>query len=93
MCIDTHIFYSFNQTVLHIPPCACLLIGGDFSALVSNGLSYHSKTSRNGQLLLEFIHEQNLLITNTIFRKSRLSTFRAPNSFKSQVDLIHCRKR
>ena len=78
-------FYeSLNQTVLHIPSHTCLVIGGDFNAQISNGFSYHSNTNRNGQLLLDFIHEHNLLMTNTLFckPKSRLWTFRAPNKFK-----------
>ena len=51
---DVAEFYeSLNQTVLHIPPHACLVIGGDFNAHVSNGFSYHSNTNRNGQLLLD----------------------------------------
>ena len=85
----------FNQTVLHIPPHAYLVIGGDFNAQVSNGFSHHSNTNRNGQLLLGLIHEHNLLMTNTPFckPKSRLWTFRAPNKFKSQIDFILCRKR
>ena len=89
-------FYeSSNQTVLHIPSHACLVIGGDFNAKVSNGCSYHSNTNINGQLLLGLIHELNLLMTNTLFckPKSRLWTFRAPNKFKYQIDFIMCRKR
>ena len=39
----------------YLPPPACLVIGGDFNAQVSNGFSYHSNTNRNGQLLLDFI--------------------------------------
>ena len=89
-------FYeSLNQTVLYIPPHACLVIGGDFNAQISNGFSYHSNTNRNGQLLLDFIHKHNFLMTNTLFckPKSRLWTFWAPNKFRSQIDFILCRKR
>ena len=87
-------FYkSLNQTVLHIPPNVCLVIGGDFNAQVSNSFSYN--INRNGQLLLGVIHELNLPMTNTLFckPKSRLWIFRAPNKFKYQIDFILCQKR
>ena len=46
-------FYkSFNQTVLHIPPYACLVIGGDFNAQVSNGFSYYSSPNRKVSFFL-----------------------------------------
>ena len=83
-------FYEcFNQTVLHIPPHTCLVIGGDFNVQVSNSVSYHSNTNRNSQLLLDFIHERNLLMTNTVFCKTKSR----PNKFKSQIDFILCPKR
>ena len=93
---DVAEFYeSLNQTVLHIPLHTCLVIGGDFNTQVSNCFSYHSNTNRDGQLILDCIHEHNLLMTNTPFckPKSRLWTFRAPNKFKSQIDFILCQKR
>ena len=86
---------SLNQTVLHIPPHACLVIGGDFNAQVSNGFSYHNNTNRNGHLLLDLTHEHNLLMTNTLLSVNQNQdwTFRAPNKFKSQIDFILCRNR
>ena len=73
--IDVEEFYeSLNQTVLHIPPYACLVIGGDLK--VSNGFLYLSNRNRNGQLLLDVqpSDDQHTLL------KSKIKTLDFPST-------------
>ena len=70
-----------------------MLIGGDFNAHLGkeNGYQYsfHITTNRNGNMLINFIRENNLLCLNTHFQKiSGLWIHSSPNNFKSQIDFI-----
>ena len=57
--------------------------------------SYHQTTNRNGQYLLDYQTENNLLCLNTHFQKrhSKLWTYTYPNSIKAQLDFLFINKK
>jgi len=71
-----------------------LIIMGDFNAHIGKDdarFTYHQKTNKNGQLLLDLAMECNLTITNTKFqkKKGKLWTYMSDmRNIKSQVDYI-----
>ena len=56
-----------------IPKQNMLVIGGDFNAqlgkLNNSKFSYHTNANRNGNMLHNFINENNLIYLNTHFQK------------------------
>ena len=71
---ETERFYvDLTSYTRHIPKHNVLVIGGDFNAHLGkeNGYiySFHINTNRNGNMLKNFIHENNLLCLNTHFQK------------------------
>ena len=89
-------FYTqLNNCVSEIPAHNMLIIGGDFNAQIRGKFSYHQSTNRNGELLEDFLHQNNLLAGNTLFQKPKrkLWTWRHPSGYLSQIDFILYRKR
>ena len=92
-------FYKDMSTLLsQIPPYNILLVGGDFNAKLSTKVvcfSYHDETNRNGEMLLDFLAEYNLVPTNTQFEKARrkIWTHKYSNGTKAQLDYILCRRK
>jgi hypothetical protein len=72
-----------------------LLIGGDFNARLESNFSYHSATTRNGEFLTEFVHQNNLIVSNITYQKpiKKLWTWRSPNGDLAQIDFCLYRKR
>ena len=71
-----------------------LIIGGDLNAQLGKDsrykYAYHKTTNRNGQMLKDYLQENNILCLNTHFQKrhGQLWTHNSPNDFKSQIDFI-----
>ena len=84
---------------IHIPKHSVLVIGGDFNAHLGkeNGYKYyfHITKNRNGNMLKNVIHENNLICLNTHFQKrsGQLCTHTSLNNFKSQIDFIIINKK
>ena len=76
----TEFYEALGQTVQAVLLHPMLMIGGDFNAQVSQGFSYHDNNNRNGQYLIDFTEEFNILIGNTSFQKAKnkLWTWRSP---------------
>ena len=76
-----------------------LIIGGDFSANLGQQdgfkFTYHQLTNRNGQMLKDYIQENNLVCLNTIFQKrsGQQRTHRAPNENKAQLYYVFINKK
>jgi len=89
-------FYSsLSNTINNIPSHSMLIICGDMNAQIASKFSFHDNTNRNGNHLIDFSQEQNLIVGNTSFQKHRnkLWTHRSPNGSLSQIDFILFRKR
>ena len=87
-------YNNLSAAIKEIPKHNLLLVIGDFNAHLDKDFgkfSYHSKANKNGDIMKDFIHENNLLVTNTSFQKKvgKLWTFISDMSGqKSQVDFI-----
>ena len=59
-------FYTtLRTTIEQVPPHNFLVLAGDFNAKLGpeeSKFSFHSKTNRNGEMLLDFVQEFNLFI-------------------------------
>ena len=91
--VDT--FYTqLTDTIREIPKHNVLIIGGDFNAHLGqdNGykFAYHQTTNRNGQMLNDFLIENNMICLNTKLQKweEQLWTHLSPNNVKSQIDYL-----
>ena len=79
-----------------VPKHNTILVLGDFNAHLGSShssapFSYHNDTNKNGQLLIDYLQESNMMVGNTNFRKkhSKLWTFISDMSgSKTQVDYI-----
>ena len=82
-----------------IPKHNMLVIGGDFNAqlgkLNNYKFSYHTNSNRNGNMLHNFINENNLICLNTHFQKKvgQLWTHKAPNKTLAQLDYVLINKK
>ena len=82
-----------------IPKHNMLVIGGDFNAqlgkLNNYKFSYHTNANRNGNMLHNFINENNLICLNTHFQKKigQLWTHKAPNKTLAQLDYVLINKK
>jgi len=83
---------NFVQTT---PMNSMLFIGGDFNARIEGKFSYHNDSNRNGEYLMGFTHQHNLIVGNTAFQKpkKRLWTWRSPRGTLAQIDFCLYRKR
>ena len=82
-----------------IPKHNVLLVLGDFNAHLGTDdvkYSYHKKTNKNGQLLIDLTLESNLVITNTTLQKrpGKLWTYLSDmTGSKTQIDYILINKK
>ena len=92
-------FYEdLKKVVEDVPAHNLLTICGDFNAKIGHDeapFTYHQLTNRNGEKLLEFTQEFNLINTNTRFmnKPSKLWTFTYPSGVHAQLDYILIRKK
>ena len=97
---ETEIFYTkLTCLTRQIPKHNVLIIGGDLNAHLGKDsgytYAYHQTTNRNGQMLKDYLQENNMLCLNTHFQKrhGQLWTHNSPNDFKSQIDFIIINKK
>ena len=68
-------FYTtFRTTIEQVPLRNFLFIAGDLNAKLGSDearCSFNSKTNRNGEMLIDFIQEFNLFISNPHFMKPK----------------------
>ena len=72
--LEVEQFYmELASLTIQIPKHNMLVIGGDFNAqlgkLNNSKFSYHTNANRNGNMLHNFINENNLICLNTHFQK------------------------
>ena len=84
---------------LTIPTYNMQVIGGDFNAqlgqLNNSKFSYHTNANRNGNMLHNFINENNLICLNTHLEKKvgKLWIHKAPNKTSAQLDYVLINKK
>ena len=76
--------HQFTAATKPVPAHNVLIVVGDFNARIgldNAKFAYHTSTNRNGEFLHEYAQENDLVITNTTFKKktSKLWTHRRPN--------------
>ena len=92
-------FYrTLRSTIEQVPLHNFLVIAGDLNAKLGPddvNFSFNSKTNRNGEMLLDFLEEFNLFISNTSFMKPKgqLWTFEYPSGDRAQLDYLIFRKK
>ena len=92
-------FYDdLREAIKTVPAHNVTLIIGDLNARVGKDdgkFPYHAETNRNGEKLVDFAQETNLVICNTIFQKrlSKLWTYLSPKGEKYQLDYILVKKK
>ena len=91
-------FNSLNEATKVVPAHNFMIVMGDFNARIgkdSAKFTYYEITNRNGEHLLEYTLENNLIITNTTFQKkaSKLWTCELPSLYRAQLDYILVRKK
>ena len=85
--------------IIQIPNNNVIIIGRDLNEHIGKDsgykYAYHQTTDRNGQMLEDYLQENNILSLNTHFQKihSKLWTHNSPNDFKSQIDFIIINKK
>ena len=96
---DVDNFYNELRSLCsNIPAHNLLLISGDLNARLGSAdaqFSYHTKTNRNGEKLIDFMTEFNLSAVNTQFmnNQNKLWTYQHPTGTKAQLDYILIRKK
>ncbi len=91
-------YNSLTEATKNVPAHNFMVVIGDFNARVGKDygkFTYHETTNRNGEHLLEYALENNLVITNTTFQKksSKLWTCELPNGYRAQLDYILVRNK
>ena len=89
-------YENLTAATASVPKHNTILVLGDFNAHLGSShssapFSYHNDTNKNGQLLIDYLQESNMMVGNTNFRKkhSKLWTFISDMSgSKTQVDYI-----
>ena len=87
-------FYTtLCNTIEQVPLHNFLVIAGDLNAKLGSDegrFSFNSKTNRNREMLIDFIQEFNLFISNAHFMKPKrqLWTFEYPSGNRAQLDYI-----
>ena len=85
---------DLSSVARHIPKHNVLVIGGDFNSHLGKDkgykFAYSQITNRNGNMLSNFVEEQNLLPLNFCFQKcsGQKWTHTAPNGAKTQLDYV-----
>ena len=96
---DIDDFYTtLRSTIEQVPLHNFLVIAGDLNAKLGPDeakFSFNSKTNRNGEMLIDFLEEFNLFISNTSFMKPKgqLWTFEYPSGDRAQLDYLIFRKK
>ena len=92
---EIELFYTrLSSLIRQIPKHNVLIIGGDLNAHLRQEsgykYTYHQTTNRNGQMLKDYLQENNMICLNTHFQKrnGQLWTHNSPNEFKSLIDFI-----
>ena len=75
-----------------------MIVVGDFNARIGKEdgkFTFHDRTNRNGEKLIELAQSTNLVISNTKFqkRKGKLWTYLSPSGEKYQLDYILIRNK
>ena len=98
--IEVERFYvNLTSVTRQIPKHDFVVITGDFNARLrqQDGFkySYHAQTNRNGVMLKDYLHENNLICLNTKFQKrpGQRWTHSSSNRSKVQLDyvIINCK--
>jgi len=96
---DIDSFYNtLRSTLENVPAHNFLLVPGDFNAQLGPydaQFTFHCRTNRNGEHLVDLMDEFNLCPANTKFMKSKhhLWTFEYPDGHRAQLDYILVRKK
>ena len=92
-------FYTtLRTTIEQVPLHNFLVIAGDLNAKLGPDeakFSFNPKTNRNGEMLIDFLEEFNLYISNTSFMKPKgqMWTFEYPSGERAQLDYVIFRKK
>ena len=92
-------FYStLRSTIEQVPRHNFLVIAGDLNAQLGTDevkFSFHTKTNRNGKILMDFLQEFDLFASNTNFMKPKgqMWTFEYPSGVRAQLDYVIFRKK
>ncbi|XP_072048615.1 craniofacial development protein 2-like [Amphiura filiformis] len=94
----TDFYNQLTKATREVPAHNFLIVIGDFSARVGQDIakfSYHETTNRNGELMLCYTLENNLVVTNTTFQKraTKLWTSELPSGYRAQLDYVLVRKK
>ena len=93
--IEVERFYvNLTSVTRQIPKHNFVVIAGDFNAHLGQQdgfkYSYHAQTNRNGVMLKDYLHENNLICLNTEFQKrpGQRWTHSSSNGSKVQLDYV-----
>ena len=91
-------YHKLRSVASDVPAHNLLLFLGDFNAKLGPTdalFTYNNLTNRNGEKMLDFMTEFELVATNTRFMNSRnkLWTFEYPTGSKAQLDYILVRRK
>ncbi|XP_072049998.1 uncharacterized protein [Amphiura filiformis] len=94
----TDFYNQLTKATREVPAHNFLIVIGDFNARVGQDIakfSYHKTTNRNGELMLDYTLENNLVVTNTTFQKraTKLWTCELPSGYRAQLDYVLVRKK
>ena len=86
----TQFNHELKDTTDSVPAHNVLTVAGDFNAQISPGVTaftYNHATNRNGEMLVDYAEEFQLMVANTNFMKelSKLWTFQHPSGRCSQM--------
>ena len=91
-------YHQLTTATKSVPAHNVLIVTGDFNARIgldNAKFAYHTSTNRNGEFLHEYVQENDLVITNTTFKKktSKLWTCVLPSGVRAQLDYVLVRKK
>ncbi|XP_072016329.1 uncharacterized protein [Amphiura filiformis] len=89
----TDFYNQLTKATREVPAHNFLIVIGYFNARVGHDIakfSYHETTNRNGELMLDYTLENNLVVTNTIFQKraTKLWTCELPTNKETAAKLL-----
>ena len=91
-------YHQLTTATKSVPAHNVLIVTGDFNARIgldNAKFAYHTSTNRNGEFLHEYAQKNDLVITNTTFKKktSKLWTCVLPSGVRAQLDYVLVRKK
>ncbi|XP_068716093.1 craniofacial development protein 2-like [Montipora foliosa] len=94
----TQFYHQLKDTTDVLPAHNVLTVSGDFNAQVGpddSTFTYNPATNRNGEILVDYAEEFQLMFANTNLMKQavKLWTFQHPSESRSQIDYILIRKK